>query len=57
MSPRYSPRVRAERRLCSDTKRMGFNPTRKQVARKSDVWFVAMAICVAFVLVAWAFLG
>jgi hypothetical protein len=27
------------------------------VARKSDVWFVAMAICVAFVLVAWAFLG
>jgi hypothetical protein len=36
---------------------MGFNPTRKQVARKSDVWFVAMAICVASVLVAWAFLG
>lgn len=36
---------------------MGFNPTRKQVARKSDVWFVGMALCVATVLVAWAFLG
>jgi hypothetical protein len=36
---------------------MGFNPTRKQVARKSDIWFVAMAIGVALVLVGWAFLG
>lgn len=43
--------------MCSDTWDMGFNPTRKQKARKSDVWFVAMAIVVSCVLVAWAFLG
>jgi hypothetical protein len=36
---------------------MGFNPTRKQIARKSDIWFVIAAVAVAFVLVAWAFLG
>jgi hypothetical protein len=36
---------------------MGFNPTRKQVARKSDIWFDRMAIAVAVVLVAWAFFG
>jgi hypothetical protein len=36
---------------------MGFNPTRKQLARKSDIWFVAMAFVVAFALVGWAFLG
>lgn len=36
---------------------MGFNPTRKRVARSTDVWFVAAAITVAFALVAWAFFG
>jgi hypothetical protein len=36
---------------------MGFNPTRKQVPRKSDIWFVTMAIVVSAALVAWAFLG
>jgi hypothetical protein len=36
---------------------MGFNPTRKQVARKSDIWFVGMAIAVSVVLVVWAFFG
>lgn len=36
---------------------MGFNPTRKQIARKSDIWFVIAAVAVAFALVAWAFLG
>lgn len=36
---------------------MGFNPTRKQIARKSDIWFVVAAVAVAFALVAWAFLG
>lgn len=36
---------------------MGFNPTRKRVARSSDIWFVASAVIVACALVAWAFLG
>ena len=36
---------------------MGFNPTRKRVARSTDIWFVTAAIVVAFALVAWAFLG
>lgn len=36
---------------------MGFNPTRKRVARSSDIWFVVSAVVVAGVLVAWAFLG
>lgn len=44
-------------RFNSDTGDMGFNPTRKQIARKTDIWFVVAAIAVAFALVAWAFLG
>lgn len=36
---------------------MGFDAQRKQVKRKSDIWFVAAAITVALALVAWAFLG
>jgi hypothetical protein len=44
-------------RFNSDTGGMGFNPTRKQVARKTDIWFVIAAVTVAFALVAWAFLG
>ena len=44
-------------RLNSDNGDMGFNPTRKQVARQTDIWFVVAAVTVAFALVAWAFLG
>lgn len=36
---------------------MGLDPTRKRVARKSDIWFVITAITAAFALVAWGFLG
>jgi hypothetical protein len=36
---------------------MGFNPTRKRIARPSDIWFVVSAVVVAFALVGWAFLG
>jgi hypothetical protein len=36
---------------------MGFNPTRKRIARRTDIWFVVSAVGVAFALVAWAFLG
>ena len=36
---------------------MGLDPTRKRVARKTDVWFVASAIAIALALVAWGFLG
>ena len=36
---------------------MGFDPQRKQVSRKTDVWFVGGAIAVAIALVAWAFFG
>ena len=43
--------------MCGDTRHMGFNPTRKRVARPSDIWFVVAAVAVAFALVAWAFLG
>lgn len=44
-------------RFSGDTEDMGFNPTRKQVARKTDIWFVIAAVSVAFALVAWAFFG
>jgi uncharacterized membrane protein len=40
-----------------DTGPMGFNPTRKRVARPSDIWFVVSAVVVALSLVAWALLG
>ena len=40
-----------------DTGAMGFNPTRKRVARGTDVWFVAAAVVVSLALVMWAFLG
>jgi hypothetical protein len=36
---------------------MGFNPTRKRVARSTDIWFVTAAITIASALVAWAFFG
>jgi hypothetical protein len=36
---------------------MGFNPTRKRIARNSDIWFVVSAVVVAFALVGWAFFG
>ena len=36
---------------------MGFNPTRKRVARSTDLWFVVAAIVVSLALVAWGFLG
>ncbi len=36
---------------------MGFDPQRKHVARKADIWFVGGAIAVACALVAWAFFG
>ena len=54
---RYSRGTHRNGRLNSDTRDMGFNPTRKQVARKTDIWFVVAAVTVAFALVAWAFLG
>lgn len=40
-----------------DTCAMGFNPTRKRIARQSDIWFVVSAVVVALSLVAWALLG
>lgn len=40
-----------------DTAVMGFNPTRKRIARNSDIWFVISAVVVAFALVGWAFFG
>lgn len=49
--------MRVIRRRGRDTWVMGFNPTRKRVARSTDVWFVVSAILVAAALVAWAFLG
>lgn len=36
---------------------MGFNPHRKQRRRPADYLFVAAALVVAVVLVAWAFLA
>ena len=36
---------------------MGFNPTRKRIARSTDIWFVIAALSVASALVAWAFFG
>lgn len=36
---------------------MGFDPQRRRVARKTDIWFVVSAIVVALALLAWAFLG
>ena len=36
---------------------MGFDPTRQQVRRRSDVVFVVAALVVAVALVAWALLG
>jgi hypothetical protein len=36
---------------------MGFNPTRKRIARGTDIWFVIAALSVASALVAWAFFG
>jgi hypothetical protein len=40
-----------------NTATMGFNPTRKRIARNSDIWFVVSAVVVAFALVGWAFFG
>lgn len=40
-----------------DKEPMGFNPHRARVVRRTDAWFVASAIVVSAVLVAWAFLG
>lgn len=39
------------------TLRMGFDPTRKQVRRRSDYLMVMVALLVCAALVAWAFLG
>ena len=36
---------------------MGLDPTRKRVARKTDIWFVVAALVSAAALVAWGFLG
>lgn len=36
---------------------MGLDPTRKQVKRKTDIWFVIAAVATACVLVVWAFVG
>ena len=36
---------------------MGFNPTRKRIARSTDIWFVIAALSIASALVAWAFFG
>jgi hypothetical protein len=36
---------------------VGFDPQRKHVRRRSDIFFVAAALVVAAFLVAWAFLG
>ena len=36
---------------------MGFDPNRKHVPRKSDIWFVAAGLTVAVLLVIWALLG
>jgi len=36
---------------------MGFNPHRKQVARRSDIVFVAAAVCACVALLLWAVLG
>lgn len=36
---------------------MGLDPTRKRVARKTDIWFVISAVGIALALVAWGFLG
>lgn len=36
---------------------MGLDPTRKRVARKTDVVFVAAALLAAAALIAWGFLG
>ncbi|MDP2293245.1 MAG: hypothetical protein Q8M22_18835 [Actinomycetota bacterium] len=40
-----------------DTERMGMDPHRKRVARKSDYWFVAAAVVACVALLAWALLG
>ncbi|MTA93272.1 MAG: hypothetical protein F2545_02815 [Actinobacteria bacterium] len=40
-----------------NTATMGFNPTRKRIARNSDIWFVISAVVVALALVGWAFFG
>jgi hypothetical protein len=40
-----------------DTCRMGFDPQRRRVTRRSDIWFVVSAIIVALVLLTWAFVG
>jgi hypothetical protein len=37
--------------------RMGFNPYRRFVARRTDYLFVAAAVIAAAALVAWAFFG
>ena len=36
---------------------MGLDPTRKRVARRTDVVFVVAALVAAAALVAWGFLG
>jgi hypothetical protein len=36
---------------------MGFDPTRRRVERRTDVWFVVGALAVAAALIAWGFLG
>ena len=36
---------------------MGFDPNRKHVPRRSDIWFVAAGLAVALALVLWALFG
>jgi hypothetical protein len=36
---------------------VGFNPFRARVARRGDLWFVALGLAVTAALVAWALLG
>jgi hypothetical protein len=40
-----------------DTERMGFNPHRKRVARRSDIVFVGAAAVLCIALVLWTLLG
>ena len=40
-----------------DTVAMGFDATRQQRRRRSDVWIVAAALAVCLLAVVWALLG
>lgn len=44
--------------LCNgNTEEIGFNPHRKRVVRRSDIVFVAAAICACVALLVWTVLG